>query len=164
MPPENERSQGLLQQAWADVKEGWNNLHIGQGHFTAWLREGFKEVTHLLLPAFPAGQSIIEEPGLFGNPTQGEVARGRQDQDQARQQVAALNEEPLQTRSQTPSPGELAEARVEVEKGQEIAPGGPAPPVRPDTPSPGELAESNPTPQQQQNPGEQQSQSHGITM
>src|SRR5262249_22957018 len=65
---------------------------IGEGHFDAWVRQGLKEVTHGLLPAFPQqhGQ-IIEEPGLFGNPTQGEVAKAR-DEDLALDH----NQEPTQ--------------------------------------------------------------------
>jgi hypothetical protein len=91
--------------AGAAIKDGWENLRIGDGHFTAWFRQGFKELTHMLLPAFPQGQHIVEEPGLFGNPTQGEVARGREDQPSARQRVSALNEEPMRGRS----PADLVE-------------------------------------------------------
>jgi hypothetical protein len=42
---------------------------IGEGHFMAWIREGFKELAQAL-EAFP-GQGIhhVEEPGLLGNPT-----------------------------------------------------------------------------------------------
>jgi hypothetical protein len=42
---------------------------LGEGHFVAWMREGFKEIAQAL-QAFP-GQGIhqVEEPGLFGNPT-----------------------------------------------------------------------------------------------
>ncbi len=47
-----------------NIKNGWENLRIGDGHFTAWFRQGFKELTHMLLPAFPQGQHIVEEPGL----------------------------------------------------------------------------------------------------
>jgi hypothetical protein len=51
---------------------------IGQGHPIAMLRLGLKELTHNILPAFPnQGQHLIEEPGLWGNPTQGEVAKAR---------------------------------------------------------------------------------------
>jgi hypothetical protein len=93
-----------------NVKEGWENLHIGRGHFTAWVRLGFKELTHMLLPAFPQGQFINEEPGLWGNPTQGEVARGRQDEaikpmTAAALQVSSLNEEPVRGESARSSPG-----------------------------------------------------------
>jgi hypothetical protein len=115
MPPvnenqtENEQKKGFIEKTGTAVKDWWQDLHIGEGHFTASMRQGFKEVTHLLLPAFPAGQQIIEEPGLFGNPTQGEVARGRQDKEPAKQQVASLNEEPVQTRMM--SPGELNEGK-----------------------------------------------------
>jgi hypothetical protein len=93
----------------ANTKNGWENLRIGDGHFTAWFRQGFKELTHMLLPAFPQGQHIVEEPGLWGNPTQGEVARGREDQPSARQLVSALNEEPLQKRTSVRSPADLVE-------------------------------------------------------
>ena len=51
---------------------------IGEGHLGAMGRLGYKELTHNILPAFPhQGQHIIEEPGLMGNPTQGEVAQAR---------------------------------------------------------------------------------------
>ena len=42
---------------------------LGEGHFAAWMRQGFKEIAQAL-HAFP-GQGIhqVEEPGLFGNPT-----------------------------------------------------------------------------------------------
>jgi hypothetical protein len=106
-----EASQSAAQQAQPGLlRQAWDNFHVGQGHFTAWLRQGFKELTHLLLPAFPAGQHIIEEPGLFGNPTQGEVARGREDEGPAKERVSVLNEEPVRTRSG--SPGEIAEGKV----------------------------------------------------
>jgi hypothetical protein len=92
-----------------NIKEGWDNLHIGRGHFMAWIREGFKELTHMLLPAFPQGQHVIEEPGLWGNPTQGEVARGRQDElikpmNAAAVEVSALNEEPVRGQLERSSP------------------------------------------------------------
>jgi hypothetical protein len=50
---------------------------IGAGHFQAWLRQGFKEVAQVL-PAFNQGQHIVEEPGLFGNLTPGEIAKGKE--------------------------------------------------------------------------------------
>jgi hypothetical protein len=50
---------------------------IGAGHAAAMGRLGFKELTHNILPAFPQAQHIMEEPGLAGNPTQGEVATMR---------------------------------------------------------------------------------------
>jgi hypothetical protein len=92
-----------------NVKEGWDDLHIGRGHFTAWMRQGFKELTHMLLPAFPQGQHVIEEPGLWGNPTQGEVARGRQDElikpmTAAAAEVSKLNEEPVRGQPERSSP------------------------------------------------------------
>jgi hypothetical protein len=45
------------------------NRKFGEGHFMAWVREGFKELAQAL-QAFP-GQGIhqVEEPGLVGNPT-----------------------------------------------------------------------------------------------
>jgi hypothetical protein len=98
-----------LHETAQNVKEGWENLHIGRGHFTAWVREGFKELTHLLLPAFPQGHHVIEEPGLWGNPTQGEVARGRQGEatkpmTTAAVEVSAANEEPVRGQPATASP------------------------------------------------------------
>jgi hypothetical protein len=92
-----------------NVKEGWDNLQIGRGHFTAWVREGFKELTHMLLPAFPQGQFIVEEPGLWGNPTQSEVAKGRQDElvkpmTAAAVEVSAMNEEPVRGQPERSSP------------------------------------------------------------
>ena len=63
----------------------------------------------MLLPAFPQGHHVIEEPGLFGNPTQGEVARGRQDElikpmTAAAVEVSALNEEPVRGQPERSSP------------------------------------------------------------
>ena len=82
-----------------NVKEGWDDLKIGRGHFTAWFRQGFKELTHLLLPAFPQGQYVVEEPGLWGNPTQGEVAENREIDGKplsaAAIRVRELNQEPV---------------------------------------------------------------------
>jgi hypothetical protein len=109
-----------------DIKEGWDNLHIGEGHFAAWIRQGFKELTHQLLPAFPQGQHVVEEPGLVGNPTQGEVARGRQDEQPSKQEVAALNEEPMPTQTLPPSPADLVErhglASRQQPDGQQVSP------------------------------------------
>ena len=50
---------------------------VGDGHAMGMGRLGMKEFTHGILPAFPQGHQIIEEPGLVGNPTQGEVAQAR---------------------------------------------------------------------------------------
>jgi hypothetical protein len=51
---------------------------LGEGHVAGMARLGLKELTHNILPAFPhQGQHVIEEPGIFGNPTQGEVAQAR---------------------------------------------------------------------------------------
>lgn len=48
---------------------------FGEGHFMAWIREGFKEIAQAL-EAFP-GQGIhhVEEAGLVGNPTPQLVTR-----------------------------------------------------------------------------------------
>ena len=45
---------------------------IGAGHAHAWLRQGAKELAQFL-PAFNNGQHVVEENGLFGNITPGEV-------------------------------------------------------------------------------------------
>jgi hypothetical protein len=104
----------------AKARDSWENLRIGDGHFTAWFRQGFKELTHMLLPGFPHGQHIVEEPGLFGNPTQGEVARGREDLPSAQRHVSALNEEPMQKRTSARSPADLMETgRHNPDQGQE---------------------------------------------
>jgi hypothetical protein len=69
-----EAAGGVLQKAWDAVPR------VGDGHATAMARLGLKELTHNILPAFPhQGQHIIEEMGLFGNPTQGEVANDRKE-------------------------------------------------------------------------------------
>jgi hypothetical protein len=100
----------------AKARNWWENLRIGDGHFMAWFRQGFKELTHMLLPAFPHGQHIIEEPGLWGNPTQGEVAGAREEDPLAKQRVAALNEEPMRRRS----PADLVEqGSVRPDQGQQ---------------------------------------------
>jgi hypothetical protein len=135
----------LAARAGAAVREGWDNLRIGDGHFTAWLRQGFKELTHLLLPAFPSGQHIAEEPGLFGNPTQGEVARGREAEPASQPRVAALNEEPIRRQTAVRSNGEIAEGPGMTAQEQDL-------------PSPSEIADSNDR-QQGQRPGQQQGQS-----
>ena len=51
---------------------------IGAGHAHAWLRQGGKELAQIL-PAFNHGQHIVEEPGLAGNLTPGEVAKGKEE-------------------------------------------------------------------------------------
>jgi hypothetical protein len=51
---------------------------IGAGHAHAWLRQGAKELAQFL-PAFNNGQHVVEEPGLAGNLTPGEVAKGKED-------------------------------------------------------------------------------------
>jgi hypothetical protein len=67
-----EAAGGVLQKAWGAVPR------VGDGHAMGMVRLGFKELAHGMLPAFPPGQQIIDQPGLFGNPTQGEVAKDRQ--------------------------------------------------------------------------------------
>lgn len=52
---------------------------IGEGHGDAWIRSGFKELGQIL-PAFPAnGVQPVEEPGLYGNPTQYQVTMSQTD-------------------------------------------------------------------------------------
>jgi hypothetical protein len=112
------RAEAAVKRAGTAVKDGWNNFRVGDGHFTAWLRQGFKELTHMLLPAFPGGQHIVEEPGLFGNPTQGEVASSREEDPAARQRVAGLNEEPMRRKAAVRSPSEIADSK-ERQQGQQ---------------------------------------------
>lgn len=82
MAKPNEQEQSAprpttLQALGAGAQKWWDNLRVGDGHATAMGRLGLKELTHNLLPAFPQSQHVIEEPGLVGNPTQGEVATAR---------------------------------------------------------------------------------------
>ncbi len=51
---------------------------IGAGHIEGMMRQGAKELAQFL-PAFNNGQHIVEEPGIFGNLTPGEVAKGKED-------------------------------------------------------------------------------------
>ena len=165
----------------ADIKEGWDNLHIGRGHFMAWVRQGFKELTHLLLPAFPQGQHVVEEMGLFGNPTQGEVAIARKDQPQVKSQVSALNEEPMNTSQNVTSPADLVAGNVQGQQqqqsGQEVSPAdlleakqtGPVQGQQQQSKqevSPADLLDGQGTapPQQQQGQTQRQGQSHGLSM
>ncbi len=70
---------------------------IGEGHAAAMGRLGHKELTHNILPAFPhQGQHIIEEPGLVGNPTQGEVADARDGPGKGSNQESRTEEKPQQ--------------------------------------------------------------------
>lgn len=46
---------------------------IGEGHAPAMVRLGFKELA-AALPAFPGGQQIQDDPGLYGNATQQEAS------------------------------------------------------------------------------------------
>lgn len=103
------------------AKDGLDNFRIGDGHFMAWIRLGFKEVTHMLLTAFPQGQHIIEEPGLWGNPTQGEVATARKEDQAAKQRVAALNEEPMDTNADV-SPADLVNGHDVGQPQQQVSP------------------------------------------
>jgi hypothetical protein len=50
---------------------------IGAGHLEGMIRQGHKEIAQIL-PAFNNGQHIVEEPGIFGNLTPGEVADGKE--------------------------------------------------------------------------------------
>ena len=80
MAAEASREPGRIGRAWKGLKEAWDGFHVGDGHAAAMGRQGFKELAHGLLPAFPHGQYIVEEPGLLGNPTQSEVANERKDE------------------------------------------------------------------------------------
>jgi len=42
---------------------------IGEGHLAGMARQGLKELAQAL-PAFPDSVRPVEEPGVFGNPTQ----------------------------------------------------------------------------------------------
>jgi hypothetical protein len=42
---------------------------LGAGHLAGMARQGLKELTQIL-PAFPESVRPVEEPGVFGNPTQ----------------------------------------------------------------------------------------------
>jgi hypothetical protein len=136
--------------AGAAVKEGWDKPWIGEGHFEAWIRQGFKELTHMLLPAFPAGQHIVEEQGLFGNPTPGEVQKGREGQSAARPPGAMLKEEPVQRETAARSTDDIADAKaagtINVEQKQSLQ-------------SPSEIADGEDR-QHGQQQSEQRSQSH----
>jgi hypothetical protein len=147
-----------LTEGWKQLKQAWNNLPtIGQGHFVAWLRQGLKELTHMLLPAFPQGQHVVEEPGLWGNPTQGEVARNRQDQEPMKQQVAALNEEPPKVALSATSPADLVEKRLTgAVHGQE-------PHQSAQEMSPADLNPTTTSPQQQQQ-SQHQTQRQSLSM
>jgi hypothetical protein len=68
LEPPQEAKQGTLREMLGDLKEWWNNLHIGDGHLPAWLRLGGHEMTQALA-AFPGDIRPMEEPGVFGNPT-----------------------------------------------------------------------------------------------
>ncbi len=168
----------------AEIKGGWDNLHIGQGHFMAWVRQGFKELTHLLLPAFPQGQHVVEEPGLWGNPTQGEVAGAREEDQATKQRIAALNEEPMQTQTSVRSPADLVEGNLtgpvqgqQQQNTQQVSPAdllesNTAGPVQGQQQqskqdiSPADLLDGQGTapPQEQQGQTQRQGQSHGISM
>ena len=50
---------------------------IGEGHFSAWLRQGLRELRGALYPESNVAQS--PEYGLYGTKTPGEVAEDRRD-------------------------------------------------------------------------------------
>jgi len=88
---------------------------IGEGHLGAMGRLGLKEFTHLTLPAFPQGQHIIEEPGLFGNPTQGEVASARDGPGSGHDQESKLSMSDLRGYAEA----RTQEANKEMENGKQ---------------------------------------------
>lgn len=49
---------------------------IGAGHAAGMFRQGLKEIAQVL-PAFPNGQHIVEEPGVAGNLVPQEVLFGK---------------------------------------------------------------------------------------
>lgn len=68
--PQNQTDRSFMQKRVEAVKQWWQDLRIGDGHAAAMARLGFKEVAQAL-PAFPESTiRPVEEPGLFGNPTQ----------------------------------------------------------------------------------------------
>jgi len=79
-----------LENLKAGVENWWGNLHVGTGHGEAWMRQGGKELSQFLV-AFPQGQHVVEEPGLFGNLTPGEIAKGKENDLQLDR-----NQEPMQ--------------------------------------------------------------------
>ncbi len=70
---EQSRSQaekGFVGKRVDAVKQWWQDLRIGDGHAAAMGRLGLKELAQAL-PAFPESTiRPVEEPGLYGNPTQ----------------------------------------------------------------------------------------------
>ena len=70
-PPQQE---GTLREMLGSIKdglqEGWDNLRIGDGHVAGMIRLGAHEWTQALA-AFPDSNiRPMEEPGVWGNPTQ----------------------------------------------------------------------------------------------
>lgn len=64
---------GLLREMFAavidSIKEGWENLHVGDEHAKGMAKLGLHELTQAL-PAFPDSNiRPLEEPGVFGNET-----------------------------------------------------------------------------------------------
>ena len=78
---------------------------IGSGHAQAWLRQGLKELGQYV-PAFGPGQHVAEEPGLFGNLTPGEVAKGKE-----QDLVLDCNQEPAQEKEHQRSGQEQQQER-----------------------------------------------------
>ena len=70
---------------------------IGAGHLDGMLRKGFKELGAGLIPAFPGHAPVIEESGVFGNLTPGEIADAK-----GKEAELDANQEPGRQSSWTP--------------------------------------------------------------
>lgn len=71
-PPQKE---GLLSRMAGNVKQGWDELRIGDGHASAMLRLGLKELRNA---ANPSRESVsATDQGLYGEVTPGEIDRTR---------------------------------------------------------------------------------------
>lgn len=71
------RKDTPLDKAINGLKEKWENLHIGGGHAGGMLRKGAVELGQYM-PAFNnAGMTTVEDPAIFPNATQGEIATAR---------------------------------------------------------------------------------------
>lgn len=73
----NEQKPTLLGKLAEGVKNWWENLHIGNGHAAGMGRLGLAE----LRQAASYGHGSVEQPtgpGIFGAPTQGEIAEARE--------------------------------------------------------------------------------------
>jgi hypothetical protein len=62
-----------LKWVWGKVQKAWEEFRIGDGHASAWFRQGFKELGRYLY-AFPDHQAPVEEYGLFGTATPQQAA------------------------------------------------------------------------------------------